>query len=267
MTGLQSSALAVLWLLPALLDLSLGGRPEQPIHYVPIDGSAVAITFDACATHSHVYEFDRSIFDTLKREGVPATIFVSGRWVEGHPDAMEELASSPLIEFGDHSYDHPHMPELTTPEMAQQIDETEAALARFGKHSIAFRPPFGEFSAEVLQVLARKGLPPVLWDVVSGDPSAGSTPASILRTVLKKTRPGSIIVFHINGRGWRTAEALPSVITELRQHGFRFVPLSEMLAARPRLRARQMPPLPPPSLPSLPLVPLADTFDPLVPAR
>jgi peptidoglycan-N-acetylglucosamine deacetylase len=254
MTRLRSSALPVLLLLPALLDLPLGGGPERPIHYIPIDSTAVAITFDACATHSQTYIFDRSIFETLKREGVPATIFVSGRWVEGHPDAMEELASSPLIEFGDHSYDHPHMPELTTPEMAQQIDETEAALERFGKHSIAFRPPYGELSPDVLTVLAHKGLPPVLWDVVSGDPSASSTAKSIVHTVVKKTRPGSIIVFHINGRGWKTAEAMPSVITELRQRGFRFVPLSEMLAVRPGARV-------------LPAPQLVATFDPLVPAR
>jgi len=254
MTRLRSSALPVLLLLPALLDLPLGGGPEQPIHYVPIDATAVAITFDACATHSQTYIFDRPIFETLKREGVPATIFVSGRWVEGHPDAMEELASSPLIEFGDHSYDHPHMTELTPSEMANEIDETEAALARFGKHSIAFRPPFGEFSAALLAVLAHKGLPPVLWDVVSGDPSAGSTAKSIVHTVLKKTRPGSIIVFHINGRGWKTAEAMPAVITELRQRGFRFVHLSEMLAVRPGARVRPAPQL-------------VDTFDPLAPAR
>jgi peptidoglycan-N-acetylglucosamine deacetylase len=254
MTGLRSFALPVVLLLPALFDLPLGGGPEQPIHYIPIDRTAVAITFDACATHSQTYIFDRPIFETLKREGVPATIFVSGRWVEAHPDAMEELASSPLIEFGDHSYDHPHMPELTPPEIAQQIDETEAALARFGKHGIAFRPPFGEFSADLLTVLAHKGMPPVLWDVVSGDPSAGSTAKSIVHAVLKKTRPGSIIVFHINGRGWKTAEALPSVITELRARGFRFVPLSELLAARPGTHVR-----PPPNL--------LFTFDPLAPSR
>jgi len=254
MAALCSSALPVLLLLPALLDLPLGAGPEQPIHYIPIDATAVAITFDACATHSQTYIFDRPIFETLKREGVPATIFVSGRWVEGHPDAMEELASSPLIEFGDHSYDHPHMPELTPSEMEHEIDETEAALARFGKRSIAFRPPYGELSPEVLLVLAHKGLPPVLWDVVSGDPSVGSTAKSILHTVLKKTRPGSIIVFHINGRGWKTAEALPSVIAGLRERGFRFVHLSEMLAVRPGARVRSAPQL-------------VDTFDPLAPAR
>ena len=120
--------------------------------------------------------FDRPIFETLKREGVPATIFVSGRWVEGHPDAMEELASSPLIEFGDHSYDHPHMPELTPPEMAQRDrrDRSGARALRQAQHRV---PPAVTASSapHVLAVLAHKGLPPVLWDVVSGDPSAGST--------------------------------------------------------------------------------------------
>jgi peptidoglycan/xylan/chitin deacetylase (PgdA/CDA1 family) len=82
-----------------------------------------------------------------------------------------------------------------------------------------------------------------------------------VHTVVKKTRPGSIIVFHINGRGWKTAEALPSVITELRQRGFRFVHLSEMLAVRPRARLRPPPP------PQLPATLSFDTFDPLAPAR
>ena len=147
--------------LPALIGLPLGGGPERPIKYVPIDDTAIAITFDACATRTQSYTFDRPVFETLKRDGVPATIFVSGRWVEGHPDVMVELAASPLIEFGDHSYDHPHMPDLSLPQMAMEVDQTEAALARFGKHGVAFRPPYGEWNVDVLQMLERKGLPPV----------------------------------------------------------------------------------------------------------
>ncbi len=251
-----------LWV--ALIGLPLGGGPELPIHFVPIDSTAVAITFDACATRTQSYTFDRPVFETLKREGVPATIFVSGRWVEEHADAMAELAASPLIEFGDHSYDHPHMPELSQAQMAVEVDETEAALARFGKHSVAFRPPYGEWNVDVLEMLERKGLPPVLWDVVSGDPSIGNSAAAIVRNVLKKTRPGSIIIFHINGRGWKTAEALPEVIAQLRTRGFRFVPLSEMLAARPgamHAPSRES------SVPVRPEAARPAVFDALVPAR
>src|SRR6185369_13411008 len=83
----------------------------------------------------------------------------------------------------------------------------------------------------MLHVLQSKQLPAVLWDVVSGDPSKGTTTHGMIRTVLRGTRAGSIIVFHINGRGTKTAEALPSIIRELRARGFRFVQVSELLAS------------------------------------
>ena len=119
-----------------------------------------------------LYGFDRAVFDILKREQVPATIFVSGRWVETHPDAMAELAGDPLIEFGDHSYDHPHMTQLPAARVGEEIDQTEAALARYGKHA----SPFGRRSATGTgassSVVRGRTCRPCTWDVVSGDPSA-----------------------------------------------------------------------------------------------
>jgi peptidoglycan/xylan/chitin deacetylase (PgdA/CDA1 family) len=51
--------------------------------------------------------------------------------------------------------------------------------------------------------------------------------------VVPRARPGSIVIFHINGRGWKTAEALPDILRALREKGLRFVPLSELLAMAP----------------------------------
>jgi peptidoglycan/xylan/chitin deacetylase (PgdA/CDA1 family) len=203
--------------------------PPGPIRRVERRESAIALTFDACAIRTQGYGFDRAVFEVLKRERVPATIFVSGRWVESHPDAMVELAREPLIEFGDHSYDHPHMAHLEAAQIAAEIDQTEAALARYGKRSVAFRPPFGEWSRRLIDVAQTRRLPLVTWDVVSGDPSAKTTASGMIRTVLGRTRGGSIVVFHINGRGWKTAEALPEIVRGLRQRGFRLVQLSELL--------------------------------------
>jgi peptidoglycan/xylan/chitin deacetylase (PgdA/CDA1 family) len=263
---LRASVLPIVLALPALLNLfglpSGGDGPQAPIKLVPIDDRAVAITFDACATLTKSYSFDRAVYDTLKREHVPVTIFVSGRWVEGHPDVMTELAAEPLIEFGDHSYDHPHMTEIPLWQAAQEVDGTEAALSRFGKKGVAFRPPYGEWNKAVMEMLQKKGLPTVLWDVVSGDPSLGTTAHGIIRTVLAKTRPGSIIVFHINGRGWKTAEAFPTVVRELRARGFRFVHVSELLAGR--IGATGPAAI---SEGDLGQPPLAAVFDPTVPAR
>ena len=150
----------------------------RPLRRVATTEPAVAITFDACATRTRSYGFDRPVFELLKRERVPATIFVSGRWVESHPDVMAELAREPLIEFGDHSYEHPHMSRLPAARIEAEIDQTEAALGQYGKRAVAFRPPFGEWSRRLIDVVQNKQLPTVTWDVVSGDPSARTTTAA-----------------------------------------------------------------------------------------
>jgi len=208
-----------------------GMHALRPIGLVTTNEPAVAITFDACATKTHLSGFDRNVFDVLKRERVPATIFVSGRWVEGHPGEMTELASDPLIEFGDHSYDHPHMAHLPVSRIIEEIDQTEAALAKYGKRSVAFRPPFGEWSHRLIYVVKDLRLPTVTWDVVSGDPSAHTTTDRMIHNVVDKARAGSIIIFHINGRGLKTAEALPVIVRDLRARGFHFLLVSEMMAA------------------------------------
>src|SRR5262245_51368522 len=163
-------------------------RSLRPIRLIDTRDQAVAITFDACATRSHHYTFDRRVFDILKRERIPTTIFVSGRWVEGHPEVMTELSADPMVEFGDHSYDHPHMSNLSVARIVEQIDQTEAALAKYGKRSVAFRPPFGEWSSRLVYVVQNLQLPTITWDVVSGDPSARTTADAMIRTVLGQAR-------------------------------------------------------------------------------
>jgi peptidoglycan/xylan/chitin deacetylase (PgdA/CDA1 family) len=221
-------AVATLGLLARAAPAAAAG--SRPIQRVETREPAVAITFDACATRTHGYGFDRKVYDLLRAERVPATIFVSGRWVEFHPEEMAELAKDPLVTFGDHSYDHPHMPSLSAPRQREEIDQTEAALARYGKKSVAFRPPFGDWNRRMIDVVHERGLRTVTWDVVSGDPSKRTTKAGMIRNVVPRARPGSIVIFHINGRGLKTAEALPEILHALRERGLRFVSLADLLA-------------------------------------
>ena len=202
------------------------------IRRVETQQMVIAITFDACATNTQANGFDLPVLRVLQRERVPATIFTSGRWVEFHPAAMKELAAEPLIEFANHSYDHPHMARLTADAIGDELDRTEAALGRYGRQSVAFRPPFGDFNQLVLEVAREKQLPAVLWDVVSGDPSARATAEAMIRNVVRDTMPGSIVIFHINGRETKTAEALPPIFRQLRARGFQFVHISTLLASR-----------------------------------
>jgi peptidoglycan/xylan/chitin deacetylase (PgdA/CDA1 family) len=46
--------------------------------------------------------------------------------------------------------------------------------------------------------------------------------------VVSKATPGSILIFHINGRGYHTGEALPRIVHELKGKGYRFISLEEL---------------------------------------
>jgi peptidoglycan/xylan/chitin deacetylase (PgdA/CDA1 family) len=114
--------------------------------------------------------------------------------------------------------------------MGQELQMTEDMLFELtGKHSHLFRPPFGTYNDLSLQVTAEHGLYTILWDSVSGDPDPEFDSATILAEIQRTVRKGSIIIMHANGRGWHTAEALPSVIEYLQSKGFILVTVSQLI--------------------------------------
>jgi peptidoglycan/xylan/chitin deacetylase (PgdA/CDA1 family) len=70
----------------------------------------------------------------------------------------------------------------------------------------------------------------IQYDLASGDPDPDLSVKGIVRVVLRDAQVGSIIVFHMNRKGVHTAEVLPEVIQGLRQRGFTFVTVGELLA-------------------------------------
>jgi len=93
------------------------------------------------------------------------------------------------------------------------------------------RFPYGTCSAESLRTVNTLGLAAIQWDVVSADAARGQTAEAMARHVLREVKPGSIVVFHANGRGNGTAAALPNILHGLRERGYRFVTVSELLDA------------------------------------
>jgi peptidoglycan/xylan/chitin deacetylase (PgdA/CDA1 family) len=69
-----------------------------------------------------------------------------------------------------------------------------------------------------------------MYDLASGDPDSTISRERLIRYVVSHARNGSIIVMHVNGRGWHTAEALPEIIQSLRRKGFVFIKVSDLLA-------------------------------------
>jgi len=229
--GLMGSFAAVAAVLTAVGAAMVHGPARAAsgvaIQRVETAAQVVALTFDACPTKASPEGFDREIFAILRREHVPATVFVSGLWVESHRAEAKTLAAEPLIEFGNHSYAHPPFSRLSHERVRAEIQSTDRIIESLGRHSVGVRPPYGDWPAWLLDDIGTTPL--VLWDVVSGD-AGGRIPAPrIIDEVSRRTRAGSIVIFHINGRGPETKFALPEIIRHLRAKGLRFVHLSELL--------------------------------------
>jgi len=206
--------------------------PAKLYFHGPRDRRAVAITFDACEDR-HPAGFDQSIYEILVRTRTPATVFLGGRWMEDHPEATRLLAQDPLIELGNHSYVHPHFTRISDQRVLDEVRRTQDIQYHLtGRQGRVFRFPFGDFNQRDVELVASLGLTPIQWEVVSGDPDPHVSARAIVREVLARARPGSVIIFHINGRGVHTAEALPQVIAGLRELGFELVTVSELLGLR-----------------------------------
>lgn len=216
------------------LTLAAGHAPALPpvAPQVITHGSravkAVALTFDACQTRKPA-GYDAKIIGILRATHTPATLVLGGRWMETHPAATRSLAADPLFELGNHSYLHPHMTRITPAQMRLEMQETQDVMYRLtGKQGVLFRPPYGEYNPLLVSQAARLGLKTLTWEVVTGDPDPHITAPDIVRTVLKRVKPGSVVIMHMNGRGWHTAEALPAVIRSLRKRGYRLVTVSKL---------------------------------------
>jgi peptidoglycan-N-acetylglucosamine deacetylase len=190
---------------------------------------AVALTFDACQAGKPA-GYDKKIIRILEQTHTPATFFLGGKWMESHPEATRELARNPLFELGNHSYSHPHLPRLSESEIRREIALPQDIMFTLtGRQGVLFRAPYGEYDERVLRIAGESGLTEIQWEIVSGDPDRNITAPRMIAAVIGKARNGSIIIMHVNGRGWHTAEALPTIIARLKQKGFALVKVSDLL--------------------------------------
>jgi peptidoglycan-N-acetylglucosamine deacetylase len=189
----------------------------------------IALTFDACPSSTHG-GFDSSIVQTLVDSGVPATFFLSGKWIKKHWREAKLLASVPNFELGNHSYSHPHCINISDDSVRHELRRTESLLKNISKTSSRlFRPPYVETDGRINRIVQNLGLVIVMYDLASGDPDSTISRERLIRYVVSHTRNGSIIVMHVNGRGWHTAKALPEIIQSLRRKGFVFRKVSDLL--------------------------------------
>jgi peptidoglycan/xylan/chitin deacetylase (PgdA/CDA1 family) len=213
--------------------VSIAPRPAVAGEVIRRAGRAcagIALTFDLCPVRSGS-GFDEPLIRVLTEHHIHATFFASGTWIASHDLALRELLAVPYFEIGTHGETHASLPPLS---LQAQRREIRGPVARLGTtyhlHARLFRPPFGEFTPETVAIAESEGLKFVLWSVVSGDPDPRLPAARIEQVVEEQTRPGSIIIFHANGRGWHTPEIVAGLYqTLLVDRGLSSLTVSELL--------------------------------------
>ena len=183
-----------------------------------------------------------AILDILQREHVPATFFIVGKQGEAYPDLVRRIVDDGH-EIGNHTFTHPNLGEVPLSLTRLELTATQRLIESLtGRSTVLFRPPyFGDAEADRPQEVQPAYVAQQMGYVVVGvriDPDDWKLPVTandIVNRTLDRaldTNPetrGEVILLHDSG-GDRSAtvEALPELIHQLKQRGFRFVGVSEL---------------------------------------
>ena len=217
------------------------------------DKKLVALTFDLCEQPSEISGYQGGIVDFLREHRIKATFFMGGKWMLSHRERAQQLMADPLFEVANHTWEHRNLRVVSGQALVDEIKNAQIAYEQVREELEAkrctgprgdtlaheqapprlglLRFPYGACSAAALDEAAHQGLLPIQWDVSSGDPTFAQSARAIEHQVLTNVQPGSIVLFHANGRGWHTEGALPGIIATLKARGYEFATVSELLAA------------------------------------
>lgn len=198
---------------------------------VPTEDNIIALTFDDGPDP----EDTPAILDLLKQYDAKATFFVIGKHAEMYPELVKR-ESREGHEIANHTYNHCYFNNKVTKEkIRDEIMKAEQLIVSItGKQPNLFRPPGGYYNDNVVHVSETAGYQVVLWSWHQ-DTEDWSTPGvgKIVNKVLRNARNGDIILFHDNVDGkTQTIAALKQILPRLKERGFRFVTVSELLAHR-----------------------------------
>lgn len=184
--------------------------------------ACLALTFDDGPSA----ESTRIILDVLARHQVHATFFVMGSHIKGNEQLLRRMYQEGH-EIGNHSWNHPRLPTLSSDQIRAQIDTTQAAVVGVGVPApTLLRPPYGDINASV-ESLASMSI--ALWNV---DPQDWNhTKADEIPPLVKaNVKPGRVVLLHDTHRP--TADSLDSLVTDL-QKDYKLVTFSELFNLSP----------------------------------
>jgi peptidoglycan/xylan/chitin deacetylase (PgdA/CDA1 family) len=196
----------------------------------------IALSFDDGPNEPYTSE----ILRILAENEIKATFFVTGKNAEVYPDSVREIARGGHV-IGNHTYCHSYrLPFDGDRRVRKDIGQAEDIIFGLtGLRTCLFRPPHGLRTPWFIKDLKALNYKLVTWSDMTDDYDSKMSPEEIARRIICHARAGGIIdlhdgkeLFHGINRS-NTVEALPVIISRLKNEGYRFVTLPELLHVAP----------------------------------
>ncbi len=202
--------------------LYLNSNRRIPIYSVQTDENKVAISFDAAWGADKT----RDIMSLCDEYGVKATFFLVGFWVEEYPEMVKEIYNRGF-EIGLHSNTHPDMTKLSKTKIREELEKNINLIKDLtGFTPKLFRPPYGYYNNDLIEVCDSLGLSCIEWSVDSLD-WKGLSASELSGRVISKAKAGSIVLFHNNSDN--IISGLRLVLEHFKNNKTEIVPIGELI--------------------------------------
>ena len=192
----------------------------------------VALTLDACSG-----AVDQTLLDTLVRLRVPATLFVTQRWLQRHPDTVTWLQGHAAL-FQIENHGARHVPAIvgralygmsgpaSVDGVLQEVrGGSDAIVQALGVTPRWYRGAGARYDAASQKAIEGQGLRIAGFSVNVDD--GASLPAARVAARLRRVQPGDILLAHLNHPSAGTGAGLALALPALQRQGLRFVRLSD----------------------------------------
>lgn len=222
--GVLLAAIATLWWTSPRIARGLGALSSRVVFRVGTADSLVALTVDDGPS-----EVTSRLLDLLARHRARATFFVLADRAKRREALVRRIVAEGH-ELGNHLVRDRPTWILSRDEVRASVRRADSVLSRHGG-SRWLRPGAGWVDGDVLAVAEEEGHRVALGSVYPVDAWI-HRPRVLASFVLRKVRPGSVIVLHEGpGRGAATVETLGRVLPALRARGYRVVKLGRLVEA------------------------------------
>jgi len=198
-----------------------------------VEDKIIAFTFDACGG-KYGSNYDKELIEYLRKEKIPATLFVSGLWIDKNFKIFQSLSKDTLFEIENHGFNHKPCSVdgeseygiKGTINATDAFDEMEANARKIemitGRRPKFFRSATAYIDEACSKIAKELGITVISFDILSGD-AVPNAPINIIEeSIMNHIRPGAIIIMHFNHPKWNTYESLLQIIPKLRNMGYTF---------------------------------------------